>query len=209
MLGNHDRPRIASRVGREQARIAAILLLSLRGTTTIYYGDEIGMVQVPIPPERVRDPLGRNIPGLGLGRDGARTPMQWDRSPNAGFSPVEPWLPLTGDFRSENIENARRDSTSIYNLYRRLIVARRAQPALSVGSYHPIAAEDDLILYTREYGENRVLVSLNLGAHPASVRLSQRVKGRVLVSCLADRDGEAVDGEIELRPNEGLVIALA
>ena len=65
-----------------------MLLLSLRGTPTIYYGDEIGMVQVPIPPERVRDPLERNIPGLSLGRDGARTPMQWDPSPNAGFSPV-------------------------------------------------------------------------------------------------------------------------
>ncbi len=209
VLGNHDRPRIASRVGREQARIAAMLLLSLRGTPTIYYGDEIGMVDVPIPPERVRDPLERNIPGRGLGRDGARTPMQWDPSPNAGFSPVDPWLPLTENFRSENVENARRDGTSIYNLYRRLIAARRAQPALSVGSYHAIAAEGDLILYTREYGENRILVSLNLGADPASVRLSQRVKGRVLVSCLADRDGEAVDGEIELRPDEGLIIALA
>jgi alpha-glucosidase len=148
-----------------------MLLLSLRGTPTIYYGDEIGMVQVPIPPERVRDPLERNIPGLNLGRDGARTPMQWDPSPNAGFSPVDPWLPLSEDFRSENVENARRDSTSIYNLYRRLIAARRAQPALSVGSYHPIAAEGDLIIYTREYGENRILVSLNLGADPASVRL--------------------------------------
>ena len=209
VLGNHDRPRIASRVGFEQARIAAMLLLSLRGTPTIYYGDEIGMVQVPIPPERVRDPLERNTPGLGLGRDGARTPMQWDPSPNAGFSTVDPWLPLAADFRSENVENARRDGTSIYNLYRRLIVARRAQPALSVGSYHPIAAEGDLILYTREYGKNRILVSLNVGADPASVRLSQRVKGRVLVSSLADRDGEAVDGEIELRPDEGLVIALA
>ncbi|HEX3411352.1 MAG TPA: alpha-amylase family glycosyl hydrolase, partial [Stellaceae bacterium] len=208
VLGNHDRPRIASRVGREQARIAAMLLLSLRGTPTIYYGDEIGMVQVPIPPERVRDPLERNIPGLGLGRDGARTPMQWDPTPNAGFSPVDPWLPLTEDFRSENVENARRDGTSIYNLHRRLIVARRAQPALSAGSYHPIAADGDLILYTREYGENRILVSLNLGADPASVSLSQRVKGRVLVSSLADRDGEAVDGEIELRPHEGLIIAL-
>jgi alpha-glucosidase len=73
----------------------------------------------------------------------------------------------------------------------------------------PAVAQGDLILYTREYGENRILVSLNLGADPASVRLSQRVKGCVLVSCLADRDGEAVDGEIELRPHEGLVIALA
>ena len=209
VLSNHDRPRIASRVGREQARIAAMLLLTLRGTPTIYYGDEIGMLQVPIPPERVRDPLERNIPGLGLGRDGARTPMQWDASPNAGFSPVDPWLPAAEDYRSENVENARRDATSIYNLHRRLIVARREQPALTLGSYHPVAAEGDLILYTRDYNEDRILVALNLGADPTSVGLPKPVNGRVLVSCFSDRDGEVINGEIELRPHEGLVIALA
>ena len=78
VLGNHDRPRIASRVGREQARIAAMLLLTLRGTPTIYYGDEIGMTQVAISPQQVRDPFEKRVPGLGVGRDGCRTPMQWD-----------------------------------------------------------------------------------------------------------------------------------
>ena len=185
-----------------------MLLLTLRGTPTIYYGDEIGMLQVPIPPARIRDPLERNIPGLGFGRDGARTPMQWDSTPNAGFSPVDPWLPLAEDFRSENVENARRDATSMYNLHRRLIAVRRAQPALAVGSYLPIVAEGDLNLYTREYSEDRILIALNLGADPVSVRLPQPVQGRVLVSCFADRDGEGIVGEIELRPHEGLVIAV-
>ena len=209
VLGNHDRPRIASRVGCEQARIAAMLLLTLRGTPTVYYGDEIGMVQVPIPPERVRDPLEIIIPGCGLGRDGARTSMQWDPSPHAGFSTVDPWLPLADDFRSENVENGRRDLSSIYNLYRRLIAARRAQPALTIGSYHPIAAEGDLILYTREHAGDRNLVAFNLGGDPASLRLPQPVQGRVLVSSFADRDGEVIDGELPLRPHEGLVIAAA
>jgi Alpha amylase, catalytic domain len=77
VLGNHDRPRIATRVGSAQARVAAMLLLTLRGTPTIYYGEEIGLVPASIPPDRIRDPLERNIPGLNLGRDGARTPMQW------------------------------------------------------------------------------------------------------------------------------------
>jgi alpha-glucosidase len=86
VLGNHDRPRIAARVGSAQARIAAMLLLTLRGTPTIYYGDEIGLEQAPIPPGRIRDPLARNVPGLNLGRDGARTPMQWSAKLNAGFS---------------------------------------------------------------------------------------------------------------------------
>jgi alpha-glucosidase len=209
VLGNHDRPRVASRIGRAQARIAAMLLLSLRGTPTIYYGDEIGMVQVPIPPEQARDPLEKNIPGLGLGRDGARTPMQWDPSAHAGFSTANPWLPVAADFRAENVENARRDSTSIYHLYRRLIAARRSHPALSVGSYHPISARGDLVLYTREHEGDRVLIALNLGADPISVSFPQPLQGRVLVSCFGDRDDESVDGGIELRPHEGLFVALA
>ena len=90
VLGNHDRPRVASRVGPEQARVAAMLLLTLRGTPTLYYGDEIGMRQIPIAPEQVRDPFEKNVPGIGVGRDGCRTPMQWDASAYAGFSTAEP-----------------------------------------------------------------------------------------------------------------------
>src|SRR6201996_4924642 len=92
VLGNHDNPRIASRVGVDQTRVAAMLLLTLRGTPTMYYGDELGMSNVAIPPDRIQDPFEKNVPGLGLGRDPCRTPMQWDDSPNAGFSSVEPWL---------------------------------------------------------------------------------------------------------------------
>ena len=80
MLGNHDNPRIASRAGEQQVRVAAMLLLTLRGTPTMYYGDEIGMTNVPIPPDRVQDPFEKNVPGMGLGRDPQRTPMQWDAS---------------------------------------------------------------------------------------------------------------------------------
>src|SRR5438270_438863 len=87
---------------------------SSRCTPPIYYGDEIGMAQVPIPVERIHDPVEKALPGLGLGRDGERTPMQWDASAHAGFSTMEPWLPLPANFRSENVENARLDSTSIY-----------------------------------------------------------------------------------------------
>ena len=109
VLGNHDRPRVASRVGEAQARVAAMLLLTLRGTPTLYYGDEIGMPQVAIPPEQVRDPFEKNVPGLGLGRDGCRTPMQWDASRYAGFSQAEPWLPITKDAAQRNVASARAD----------------------------------------------------------------------------------------------------
>src|SRR5690606_11977646 len=97
VLGNHDRPRIASRVGQAQARVAAMLLLTLRGTPTLYYGDELGMRDVPIAPEQVQDPFEKNVPGMGMGRDPCRTPMQWDTSPNAGFTTGRPWLPLAAD----------------------------------------------------------------------------------------------------------------
>src|ERR1700726_3082384 len=102
VLGNHDRPRIASRVGQPQARVAAMLLLTLRGTPTLYYGDEIGMQQVAVAPDQVRDPFEKNVPGIGIGRDGCRTPMQWEATKFAGFSGVEPWLPLADNFRDEN-----------------------------------------------------------------------------------------------------------
>ena len=97
VLGNHDRPRVASRVGHDQARVAAMLLLTLRGTPTLYYGDEIGMRQVAISPDQVRDPFEKNVPDIGVGRDGCRTPMQWDATRYAGFSTSAPWLPVADD----------------------------------------------------------------------------------------------------------------
>ena len=97
VLGNHDKERIASKIGSAQARVAAMLLLTLRGTPTIYYGEEIGMKDVPIAPEQVQDPAEKNEPGLGLGRDPERTPMPWDGSLLAGFTSGEPWLPLGTD----------------------------------------------------------------------------------------------------------------
>jgi alpha-glucosidase len=210
VLGNHDRPRIASRVGADQARVAAMLLLTLRGTPTIYYGDEIGMRQLPIPPQQVRDPFEKNVPGLGLGRDGARTPMQWDATRHAGFSKAEPWLPLAADLHSENVVNQRSDSTSMLNLYRRLIAARRASSALQIGSYQPIEASGDLLLFVRADGPERMLTTLNLGGEPISVAFpGGAFEGTVLISSFGDRDGEAVDNGIDLRPNEGCVIMVA
>jgi alpha-glucosidase len=210
VLGNHDRPRIASRVGAAQARVAAMLLLTLRGTPTIYYGDEAGMQQVPIPPDRVRDPLERNIPGKGLGGDGCRTPMAWDAGRHAGFSDVEPWLPLGQDHRHNNIENQRADETSIYQLHRRLINLRRARPALRHGRYRPIAAAGDLLLFARELGSERLLVALNLGAEPVVVSFaSGRLAGRLLLSTAGERAGEPLAGSLDLRGDEGAVVELA
>ena len=103
VLGSHDCPRIAERLGEAQARVAAMLLLTLRGTPTVYYGDELGLADVRIPADRVKDPRELREPGIGLGRDPVRTPMAWDSSPHGGFSSGEPWLPLHADWRTRNV----------------------------------------------------------------------------------------------------------
>ena len=208
VLGNHDRPRIASRLGRDQARIAAMLLLTLRGTPTIYFGDEIGMTQVAISPQQIRDPFEKRVPGLGVGRDGCRTPMQWDASANAGFSLADPWLPVADDFRHENFEKQRCDPTSMFNLYRRLIALRRSRKALVQGSYRPIAASGDLLLFVRGKGRECLLVALNMGKDPVSLP-SKGLTGSLMLSSGADREGESVSGALDLRPHEGVVIDLA
>jgi alpha-glucosidase len=210
VLGNHDQARIAGRVGLDQSRIAAMLLLTLRGTPTIYYGDEIGMPQVAIPPDRVRDPFERNVPGIGCGRDGARTPMQWDATAHAGFSRVEPWLPLAPGFARDNVERERLDPTSIYSLYRQLIAVRRRLPSLRVGHYRPIMATGDLLVFVREHERERILIGLNLGEEAIAVSLSdQQLRGEIVVSSGRDREGEVVTDRISLRGNEGVVIELA
>jgi alpha-glucosidase len=207
VLGNHDRPRVASRVGREQARVAAMLLLTLRGTPTLYYGDEIGMRQVPIAPEEVRDPFEKNVPGIGVGRDGCRTPMQWDASEHAGFSTARPWLPLAGDFVHENVVNLEADAKSILSLYRALIALRTKLPQLVTGTYEPVAAQGDLLLYRRKSEGRAVTIALNLGAEPVSVTSSSIAFGsKILLSTFLDRESEPIDGALDVRGNEGVIV---
>jgi alpha-glucosidase len=209
VLGNHDRPRLASRVGPEQASVAAMLLLTLRGTPTLYYGDEIVMRQVPMAPENVLDPFEKNVPGLGLGRDGCRTPMQWDASAFAGFSTVAPWLPLAEDFAGSNVACERADPASLFNLYRRLIALRHVSPALTRGSYRRLAAAGDVLAYIREADGERLLVALNFGSGAAEMALpSEAAEGALLISSQGGRDGEQVRATFAMCGHEGIIVAL-
>jgi alpha-glucosidase len=217
VVGNHDNHRVATRIGGNQARVAAMLLLTLRGTPTMYYGDEIGMHDVTIPTGRVQDPFEKNVPGIGLGRDPERTPMQWDGGPNAGFSQagVEPWLPLAEDFAQINVAAQREDPRSMLSLYRRLLALRRQEPALAHGSYHAVAArqdQDDVLAYRRRDGATEFLVVLNLGSQakeiPASGEADQLRQGTVVLSTYLDREGEAVGDALSLRADEGVIVAL-
>ncbi|OQW57845.1 MAG: alpha-amylase [Proteobacteria bacterium SG_bin9] len=205
VLGNHDRRRLASRVGKAQLRNAAMLLLTLRGTPTLYYGDEIGMMHADIPPDRIRDPWEINVPGKGIGRDGVRTPMQWSSDNNAGFSSTEPWLPLGENWEAQNVEAQAGDSASLMNFYRRLIALRKKTPALQLGVYDGIGSENGALWFAREYGAERLWVALNLTGNPALLETAPE-RGEIVISTFADRDQEVVGRSIELRPNEGVIV---
>jgi alpha-glucosidase len=207
VLGNHDRPRIVSRVGSKQARVAAMLLLTLRGTPTLYYGDEIGMHDVEIPPEKVQDPFEKNVPGRGLGRDPQRTPMQWSAAKNAGFTAGKPWLPIAEDYAQNNVEAERDDPLSILSLYMQLINVRRGEPALEVGELERIDTAGDLLTYIRRDGESAFLVALNFGSEPQVIDISDRAGGgRITLSTGLDRAGESVRGILHIHPDEGLLL---
>jgi len=210
VLGNHDRSRIATRVGRDQARVAALLLLTLRGTPTMYYGDELGMQDVPIPAEQVQDPWEKNVPGLGFGRDPVRTPMPWDGSAHGGFSPVTPWLPLAPDYGQTHAAAQREDPASMLSLYKSLLALRRREPALHAGSYVPVHAEGNLLAYIRQSGGSRLLVVLNLGPAPALFEAPGiKAAGAVVAATHPERVGKSVGDEIALGGDEGIVVRLA
>jgi alpha-glucosidase len=211
VLGNHDYWRVASRYGEAQARVAAMLLLTLRGTPTVYYGEEIGMTDVEIPPEKQQDPFGLRLPGFD--RDRNRTPMQWSAAPNAGFSPpdtAELWLPLSPNYEEVNVEREMGDPTSMLTLYRRLLALRRASPALYGGSYAPLDnVPDACYVYLREADGARDLIALNFSDAEQTISLTEPAgSARVLLSTHLDREGALNLQGVRLRPNEGCIIAL-
>jgi len=187
-----------------------MLLLTLRGTPTLYYGDELGMRDVPIPPELVQDPFEKNVPGLGVGRDPQRTPMQWSHKDNAGFTTGKPWLPVAKDYLEVNVETQEQNPRSMLSLHRRLLALRRAEPALAVGSYGPVEAARELLAYSREKDGRRLLIALNLGSEPRTLRATGFARGgQVILSTFLDRENEAVGETLDLRGDEGLIVEIA
>jgi len=203
VLGNHDRPRIATRVGAAQARVAAILLLTLRGTPTLYYGDELGLPDSEIAPEQMADPQGKNV---GVSRDPQRAPMLWNSGPHAGFSAAEPWLPLARDFERLSVEAEKSDPSSMLALHRRLLLLRRSEPALREGTYVPIACVGEVLAYRRELAQSRWLIVLNLDSEPADFVLENA--GEIVLSSSGHLTGQCSPGKLLLAPNDALVIRL-
>ena len=182
-----------------------MLLLTLPGTLTLYYGEEIGMNNVPIPPDEVQDPAEKNEPGLGLGRDPERTPMPWDGSASAGFTTGRPWLPLGADHEEVNVAALEQDGASILHLYRRLVDLRRSRSTLVRGRMQFVSADRGVLRYERRGDEDRILVLLNMGTDSVQMTVE---RGTILASTEFDRDGQRVNGIVEMKAAEGMVIDL-
>jgi alpha-glucosidase len=209
VLGNHDRPRIATRAGREQARVAQMLLLTLRGTPTCYYGDELGMQNGYVPPELLYDPQGKDNPEHS--RDYERTPMQWDSTANAGFCApdVTPWLPVAEDYQTYNVAEEQQDPHSFLALTRTLLDLRRSLPALTLGSYQSVDQENETcFVYLREYEDQRFLIALNFSPEEQVVKRAGQGQASILLSTHRDRTETQDLSELRLRANEGLLIKI-
>lgn len=183
VLSNHDKVRHYVRYGDGQhndeiAKLMAGLYLTLRGTPIMYYGEEIGMTNNdPTRKEEVKDPIGRTGWPEEKGRDGERTPMQWNDSANAGFSTAKPWLPVPPTYTTHNVAAETKDPNSILNFYRQLLALRHKNRALLDGQYIPLNQDDPNVLsYLRKYKDEAVLVVLNMSANPqkASFDLAQQ-----------------------------------
>ncbi len=207
VFGNHDIHRFATRYGYENHRSVAMLLLTLWGIPTLYYGDELGMEDVSIPVEQRIDPWGINMPDSDFGRDPERTPMQWDSSSNADFTTGEPWLPLAGDYEKRNVASQLAEGQSTLNFYRTLLHLRRRLSALHNGSFTFVdGLGEDLLAYLREANGQCLLVCLNFSAKKHPIDLSHLASSAetLLSTHFTTHSGST----FTLRPNESILLQL-
>jgi alpha-glucosidase len=215
-FSNHDVVRAISRFGKgeqadRRARLLALMLLTLRCTPFIYYGEEIGMKFLSLPKKLRQDPVGLRWYPFHPGRDGSRTPMQWNRSRNAGFSPGEPWLPLGPEWEKRNVEVQEQDPASLLNFYKSAIRLRKSSPALQEGSYRSVAEgmPESCYVYLREGEDQKMIVALNFGSGSVKLDLSPWPGAKQLLLSTDHRRGEeTLKGTLELGPEEGCVLQL-
>lgn len=209
-IGNHDRPRLISRIGEAQTSVAALLLLTLRGTPTLYYGDEIGMRNVAIPKDEIQDPQGLLMPGKNLSRDPIRTPMQWDTTTNSGFTTGKPWLRLDENWKDNNVEAQKKDPSSLLHFYRRVIALRQIEPSLYSGDYYPVITNGSLLAFIRKAaGSSSFLIVLNLTGEVAVYEPEEESRnGTIILSTHPAKEGQSFKKGCEVAANEGVIILL-
>ncbi len=206
VLGNHDRPRIASRIGPAQARVAALLLLTLRGTPTIYMGEELGMLDTAIPAADIRDPAELREPGRGLGRDPERTPFPWQSGAGAGFTSGQPWLPLGQD---TPLGQQKGTPASMVSLYRALLDLRRRHPALVGGAVEAVAATGPVLCFRRVSTTGSTTGNLAIFANTSHNACDITVpSGTVLLSTLPGRAGQKLAGATVLAADEAIILEI-
>jgi len=208
VLSNHDIPRAYDRYGDGRnndtiAKLLATMLLTLRGSPFLYYGEEIGMVTTePKTIEEVRDPVGKRYWPANKGRDGERTPMQWDQTRHAGFTTGEPWLKVPASASERNVATASKDPNSILNFYRSLIRLRRKSSALLDGDYLSIGDDPHIFAYRRKSSRQTMLVALNM----SDEKKTFAVNGRIVLSNISSRKNEVVTEQLQLAPFEAVIL---
>ena len=201
VMSNHDLPRAASRYARReddsQVMIAMALLLALRGTPFMYYGEEIGMRDIHLRRSEILDPPGRKYWPIYKGRDGCRSPMQWNDSPNAGFSTVKPWLPVHPDYPHRNVVAQQKEPGSLYNFTKNLIAVRKKVPALVQGDFTPLKTPRGGLAYLRRTVDQTVLVAMNFSKRRMSFGLPEG-NWRVLLTTSTGIPGTLAPREIQI-----------
>ena len=212
VLSNHDQPRGISRFGGgcddvKRARVAAALLLTMKGSPFIYYGEEIGMKNCSMPRCEARDPLGKRYWPLFAGRDPARTPMQWAADTNAGFTTGRSWLPVGVDYPTINVETESSDPYSLLNFYRRLISVRKKSSALQRGGWKPaLKGHHGTLGYYRTHGGRNLFIALNFTNKIKRVHIHDRGQWKVLLSTHRFTDTYFTSLEFNLSPYEATII---
>jgi alpha-glucosidase len=213
VISNHDIARSYDRYGDgphndQIAKLMAGLYLTLRGTPILYYGEEIGMkTSPPTRKEEVKDPIGRTGWPKEKGRDGERTPMQWDASENAGFSKATPWLPVPPTFKTHNVADEAKDPDSVLSFYKKVLKLRHTNRALLDGSYMPLNENDQNVLsYLRVYKDQVVLVALNMSGAEQKVNFALSKNGFSSAKSLAATGNSEAKGDVVVLEPYGVFI---
>ncbi|TAL35482.1 MAG: alpha-glucosidase [Spirochaetes bacterium] len=212
VFSNHDQPRNYDRHSGagdadRRARVTAMLLLTLRGTPFLYYGEEIGMRNSRIPRAQIKDPAGRKFWPIYAGRDPARTPMQWSAAINAGFTGGKVWLPVCIDYLDVNVEAQAADRFSLLNFYRSLIELRNRHGALSHGNWKPLVKGlKGIFAFTRTYREEKLCVVLNFTRGSTEFHAGKPGQWKVLFSTHRSSREHFTELRMRMYPYEGTIL---